>query len=140
MSKVIKEQTRIASGKVMEFDGFLKLRDEADEDVVLPVLKKNTSYTSKELVAKQNFTKPPARYTEATLVKTLEQKGIGRPSTYASTIATIQDRNYVAKEENKLKPTEIAFGVNDFLQSHFDKLMDYDFTAEMEDRLDEVAQ
>ncbi len=139
MGKIIKEQTWIAAGKVMEFDGFLRLRDELDEDVVLPSLDKDAIFNSKEFTAKQNFTKPPARYTEATLVKTLEQKGIGRPSTYASTIATIQDRNYVVKEDNKLKPTEMAYGVNDFLETHFHQLMDYDFTAEMENKLDDVA-
>lgn len=139
MTKLLTEQTRIAAGKVMEFDGFLKLWDDVDEDVILPVLEKNKNYTSKELTAKQNTTKPPARYTEATLVKTLEQKGIGRPSTYASTIGTIQDRNYVMKDEGKLKPTEIAFGVNDFLEEHFRELMNYEFTAGMEDKLDAVA-
>ena len=139
MAKINTDQTWVANGKVMEFDGFLKLRDDVDEDVILPLLEKGSVYDSKELVAKQNFTKPPARYTEATLVKTLEQKGIGRPSTYASTINTIQERNYVMKEDNKLKPTEIAFGVNDFVQEHFAQLMDYEFTAGMEDQLDGVA-
>ena len=123
----------------MEFDGFLKLRDEEQEDIILPILEKWSDYSSSSLESKQSFTKPPARYTEATLVKTLEQKGIGRPSTYASTISTIQDRWYVMKEENKLKPTEIAFLVNDFLEGHFSQLMDYEFTAGMEDKLDDVA-
>lgn len=136
---IVKDQTWVASGKVMEFDGFLKLWDEVDEDVILPLLEKGDQFPSKEIVTKQNFTKPPARYTEATLVKTLEQKGIGRPSTYASTISTIQDRWYVVKEDNKLKPSEIAFNVTDFLEQHFNQLMDYEFTAGMEDQLDEVA-
>jgi DNA topoisomerase-1 len=140
MSKILKDQTRIAAGKVMEFDGFLKLREDTDEDVILPTLKKGSKGTSKQLTAKQNATKPAARYTEATLVKMLENKGIGRPSTYASTISTIQDRGYVMKDEGKLKPTEIAFGVNDFLEEHFDKLMDYEFTALMEDQLDTIAR
>ncbi|HMY81161.1 MAG TPA: DNA topoisomerase, partial [Candidatus Absconditabacterales bacterium] len=78
-------------------------------------------------------------YTEATLVKALEQKGIGRPSTYASTISTIQERGYVMKDEGKLKPTEVAYGVNDFLEEHFRHLMNYEFTAQMEDKLDDIA-
>jgi DNA topoisomerase I len=123
----------------MEFDGFLKLRDEEQEDIILPILEKDSDYSSSSLESKQSFTKPPARYTEATLVKTLEQKGIGRPSTYASTISTVQDRGYVMKEEGKLKPTEIAFGVNDFLEEHFRQLMNYEFTAGMEDQLDDIA-
>ena len=139
MSKVLKDQTRIAAGKIMEFDGFLKLREDTDEDVILPSLKKGSKGSSKLIQAKQNATIPTARYTEATLVKMLENKGIGRPSTYVSTISTIQDRGYVMKDEGKLKPTEIAFGVNDFLEEHFDKLMDYEFTALMEDQLDNIA-
>lgn len=139
MSKILTDQTRIASWKVMEFDGFLKLWDEEQEDIILPLLEKGNDYESKLIESKQSYTKPPARYTEATLVKTLEQKGIGRPSTYASTISTIQDRWYVMKDEGKLKPTEIAFLVNDFLEWHFSQLMDYEFTAGMEDKLDDVA-
>lgn len=139
MVKLLQNQIRTAAGKVMEFDGFLKLWDDVDEDVILPSLPKQSSYTSKQFTARQSATKPPARYTEATLVKTLEQKGIGRPSTYASTIGTIQERNYVIKDEGKLKPTEIAFGVNDFLEEHFHELMNYEFTAGMEDKLDAVA-
>lgn len=139
MAKILNDQTRIASWKVMEFDGFLKLWDDDQEDIILPVLQKGSDYRSSKLEGKQNYTKPPARYTEATLVKALEQKWIGRPSTYASTITTIQERQYVMKDEWKLKPTEMAFGVNDFLEEHFKQLMDYDFTAGMEDKLDQIA-
>lgn len=132
-------QIWIAQGKVMEFDGFLKVYNDNKEDIILPEIKLEEQVSSNELSAKQNMTKPPARYTESTLVKALESRGIGRPSTYASTISTIQDRWYVDKIEWKLKPTEIAFGVNDFLEKYFEQLMNYEFTAKMEDELDDIA-
>ncbi len=126
-------------GKVMKFDGWLKILKYEDDDIQLPYIDKKHILTNALITAKQNQTKPPARFTEASLVKILESKWIGRPSTYASTITTIQDRWYITKDNNKLKPTEIAFSVNDFLEKYFDKLMDYDFTAKMENNLDDIA-
>jgi DNA topoisomerase-1 len=89
----------------------------------------------------QHFTKPPARYNEATLIKALEEQGIGRPSTYAPTISTIQTRNYIEKDEKKsLKPTEIGLMVNDLLVAHFPQIVDIGFTAKMEEEFDEIAE
>jgi DNA topoisomerase-1 len=130
-----------AKGSVITFEGFLRLYPlQSEEETILPALVEGVRCPSKELTGRQHFSKPPARYTEASLVKALEAKGIGRPSTYAPTIATIQDRGYVIKDQKKLKPTDIAFLVNDFLQKHFVDMMDYDFTAHMEKKLDEVAE
>jgi DNA topoisomerase-1 len=135
------QQQWMCQGKVMEFDGYLRVYSYADrDDVVLPLLEIGTVVSSSELSATQNFTKAPARYTEATLVKKMETLGIGRPSTYASIIQTIQDREYVIKEQQKLKPTEMAFGVTKFLEQHFIDLMNYQFTAKLEDDLDGVAE
>jgi DNA topoisomerase-1 len=88
----------------------------------------------------QHFTEPPARYSDASLVKILEEHGIGRPSTYAPTIATVIDRGYVEREERRLKPTEIAFTVTDMLVAHFPQITDYEFTAAVEGTLDEIAE
>jgi len=115
--------------------------DEENGEQTLPALDKGVVLPTKEIIALQSFSRPPARYTEASLVKALEGYGIGRPSTYAPTISTIQDRGYVLKKEDKkLHPTEIAFHVNDFLVKHFDNIMNYEFTAKMEDKLDTVAE
>jgi len=92
-----------------------------------------------KILSQQKFTQPPPRYTEASLIKKLEQLGIGRPSTYAPTITTIQARQYVEKEEKKLKPSKLGIAVNDFLVEHFDDILDYQFTAKMEADLDEIA-
>ncbi|MBU0570033.1 topoisomerase DNA-binding C4 zinc finger domain-containing protein, partial [Patescibacteria group bacterium] len=92
-----------------------------------------------KVLSDQKFTQPPARFNEASLIKMLEQLGIGRPSTYAPTISTIQYRNYVEKEEGRFKPTSIGLTVNDFLFKNFPDILDYDFTAEMEDDLDNIA-
>lgn len=95
---------------------------------------------SKEIEALQSYSRPPARYTEASLVKKLEGEGIGRPSTYAPTISTIMDRGYVEKVEKKyLSPTEIAFTVTDFLQKYFEQMMDYKFTSLVEEDFDKIA-
>src|SRR5439155_14523642 len=93
-----------------------------------------------KLEPKQHFTEPPPRYTEATLVKAMEEKGISRPSTYASFIQTIQDREYVALEDKKLRPTDLGFTVNDLLVKHFPSILDVGFTAGMETRLDEIEE
>ena len=105
----------------------------------LPPLSVGEVLTLIKLIPTQKFTQPPPRFSEASLVRALEEKGIGRPSTYAPIVSTIQVRQYVVKEEGKLKPTELGFVVNDFLVKHFPKVVDYSFTARMEDNLDEIA-
>ena len=128
-----------ANGLLIKFDGFLKIWSTKSEEAVLPPLKINEELRLIKLQPGQHFTEPPARYSEAGLVKTLEKYGIGRPSTYAPIISTIQERNYIQKENGRLKPTEIGFLVNDLLVNHFPKIVDYQFTAKMENNLDEIA-
>jgi len=167
-----------ANGEVMKFDGFLKVylegkdeEDEEDEEGMLPPLKAGQELDFKEMSATEKFTRPAARYTEASLVKKLEELGIGRPSTYAPTISTIVKRNYVEKrdkegvkrqvnllklrnntvektvisentgaEKSKLFPTDLGMVVTDFLKLHFEKVMDYGFTARIEEEFDEIAE
>ncbi|MDE3248005.1 MAG: type I DNA topoisomerase [Bacteroidota bacterium] len=169
-----------ASGEVMKFDGFLKVYlegkddDEEEEDTegMLPPLKEKQKLDFKEMLATERFSRPAPRYTEASLVKKLEELGIGRPSTYAPTISTIQKRNYVEKrdkegtprlfqvlrltkkdellkeqesentgaERGKLFPTDLGMVVTDFLKQHFQSVMDYSFTAEIEEEFDKVAE
>jgi DNA topoisomerase I len=169
-----------ASGEVMKFDGFLKVylegkdeeEDEEDTEGMLPPLKVKQVLDFKEMVATEKFSRPSPRYTEASLVKKLEELGIGRPSTYAPTISTIQKRNYVEKrdkegvlrsfsilrlnkknevakemetettgaERGKLFPTDLGMVVTDFLKQHFKTVMDYSFTAEIEEEFDKVAE
>lgn len=126
-------------GSVVKFDGFLRIMGRDSEEVLLPDVTQGQSVELKEANPEQHFTPPPPRYTEASLVKTLEEKGIGRPSTYAPVISTIQERQYVIREEKKLKPTELGFLVNDFLVKYFPNIIDIPFTATMEDGLDAVA-
>lgn len=171
------EETLVARGEVIKFEGFLKVYLEStdeDEDEeqksMLPPLSIDQELNLDDMIAKEGFTRPAARYTEASLVKQLEEKGIGRPSTYAPTISTIQKREYVIKEErdgkerqyselilksgkvektvkkeitgaekNKLFPTNIAMIVNDFLVEHFDNVVDYSFTADVEKEFDDIA-
>jgi len=178
-----RKEELVANGEVMKFDGFLKVylesndeEEETDtltdsEDTILPPLTKGQRLALQELTATERFSRPPARYTEASLVKKLEELGIGRPSTYAPTISTIQNRGYVVKEEregkqrayrvltlksgnivkdektentgaekNKLFPTDIGAVVNDFLVSHFEGIVDFNFTASVEKQFDEIAQ
>jgi DNA topoisomerase-1 len=172
--------TLFAEGEVIKFDGFLKvyLEDKDDDEneeeggnKMLPPLKIGQILQLSEMKALERFTRPPARYTEASLVKKLEELGIGRPSTYAPTISTIQKRGYVVKENRegkerkyqeislknnkitkktkteitgaekaKLFPTDVAMVVNDFLQAHFEAIMDYSFTAKVEKEFDEIAE
>jgi DNA topoisomerase-1 len=173
-----KEQLE-ASGEVIIFDGFLKvyaestdeLSEEEEDSGLLPPVETGKALTLKEITATQRFSNSPPRYTEAALVKKLEELGIGRPSTYAPTISTIQKRNYVLKEDregttrnyllltlrdntissdqktentgaekNKLFPTDIGVVVNDFLLEHFEKIMDFNFTANVEKEFDEIAE
>jgi DNA topoisomerase I len=131
----------------MEFAGFTTLyiegRDDEDKEdekeFALPSLAKGDLLKLLKLLAEQHFTQPPPRYTEATLVKTLEQKGIGRPSTYAPILSTIQDREYVTKTKGVFQPTELGFVVNDLLTQSFPDLMNIEFTARMEEELDDIA-
>jgi len=111
-----------------------------DGERILPELRAGEALSLLELLPEQHFTKPPARFTEATLVKELEQDGIGRPSTYASILSTIVDKHYVVKEEGKFRPTELGFLVNDLLVKNFPQVMDVAFTAQMEENLDEVEE
>ena len=136
-----------AASSVVKFPGFITLYSEGkDEDgeeekaVVLPELKVGDELALLALSPEQCFTQPPLRYTEATLIKALEQRGIGRPSTYAPIISTIQERGYVYKENGKLCPDEIGLVVNDILAQHFPKIVDLDFTAQLEEELDEIAR
>ena len=178
-----RKEELVANGEVMKFDGFLKVYlESSDEDeeaepsadgenAMLPPLTKGQRLALQEMTATERFSRPPARYTEASLVKKLEELGIGRPSTYAPTISTIQNRGYVVKEEregkqrayrvltlkgdnivkeqktentgaekNKLFPTDIGAVVNDFLVSHFEGIVDFNFTASVEKQFDEIAQ
>jgi DNA topoisomerase-1 len=137
-----------ASGTVVLFDGFLCLYQEGkdtaereeEELPPLPPLQQGELLDLLKLTPSQHFTQPPPRYTEATLVKTLEQNGIGRPSTYATILSTIQERGYVALENRAFKPTPLGEAVNDFLVKHFPELFDVPFTARMEQELDEIEE
>ncbi|WP_435578877.1 type I DNA topoisomerase [Gilvibacter sp.] len=165
-----------ANGEMIKFDGFLKVYlegnddDEEEQDGMLPALTEGDVLGNKYITATERFTRPPYRYTEASLVKKLEELGIGRPSTYAPTISTIQNRNYVEKgtvdgnerkyeqitlkdgnivskelsemvgsDKGKLVPTDIGMIVNDFLVDHFDNIVDYNFTAKVEEDFDQIA-
>ena len=128
-----------ANGQVVKFSGWLKVYPVTAKEEILPSLAMGQGVIAQEIKPLQHFTQPPARYTDATLVKALEEYGIGRPSTYAPTLSTIIERNYVEREEKKLKPTEIAFIVNDLLVEHFPNIVDYQFTAKLEDDLDAIA-
>ncbi|MDQ7023371.1 MAG: DNA topoisomerase [Candidatus Gracilibacteria bacterium] len=141
-------QLWITKGEVIKFDGFMKLYiegnddedDESEDEGLLPSLKIGDNTTGEDLQANQVFSKPPARYTEASLVKKMEAEGIGRPSTYAPTIDTIINRGYVEKITKKhLGPTETAFIVTDFLEKYFPKMMHYEFTKEVEEKFDEIS-
>lgn len=138
-----------SKGTRIVFPGFMKAYTEGSDDPeavldntekILPTIKQGTVLNLEKLETEQNFTKPPARYTEASLVKKMEAEGIGRPSTYAPTIATIQAREYVTKtEDKKLKPTLIGTVVNDFLMEHFENIVSLGFTAHVEEEFDKIA-
>jgi DNA topoisomerase-1 len=130
-----------ANGQTIIFPGYLKVWPEKTKEQLLPVLKAGDALNLDKIISEAHSTNPPARYSDAGLVKEMEKYGVGRPSTYAPTIATIIARNYVERDENKrLKPTEIAFVVTDLLIAHFPKIVDYQFTAQMENNLDEIAE
>ncbi|MBI4853210.1 MAG: type I DNA topoisomerase [Acidobacteria bacterium] len=138
-----------AKGAVLRFDGFLVVyvegkdeKDDEDEELALrlPIMKEGQVLKLNKITPEQNFTKPPAKFTEATLVKALEEKGIGRPSTYAQIIFVILSREYVKKEEGKFTPTELGLVVNDVLVQNFKELFDVSYTAAMEQQLDEIEE
>jgi len=171
------KETFTANGEVIKFDGFLKVYlegtddEDAEQDGMLPAMKVNEDLLNNYITATERYTRPPYRYTEASLVKKLEELGIGRPSTYAPTISTIQNRNYIEKgtvegvereytqltlaegkvedkkltekvgsDKGKLVPTDIGMIVTDFLVNHFESILDYNFTAKVEDQFDDIAE
>ena len=133
-----------ATGSTIKFDGFMKLyqynTEEDNEDVSLPELKENDVLNNVAIEGKQHFTQPPARYTEASFVKLLEEKGIGRPSTYVPTISVLLSRDYINREKKNLFPTELGFIVNNILSEYFKEIVDVDFTADMERNLDYIEE
>lgn len=130
-----------ATGQQLVFPGFLTVYVSGDDkDQLLPKLENNETLVTEKYDPEQHYTKPPARYNEASLVKKMEEEGIGRPSTYAPTITTIQSRGYIQKEGAQLIPTEVAFVVTKLLEGHFEDIVSLGFTAGMEDKLDEVAE
>jgi len=128
-----------AKGRIMKFDGYLRVMQSKEDDVVLPALNVGDVLQLQKIDPQQHFTKPPPRYTEASLVKELEKRDIGRPSTYAAIISTIQDRGYVKLENKRFHALKMGDIVSERLLESFTELMDYDFTARMEDALDDVA-
>ncbi|WP_310448198.1 type I DNA topoisomerase [Thiobacillus sp.] len=136
------EGTFRATGQTLAFAGFLAVYQDDEEEEgesKLPALVEGETLPVDKLYGEQHFTQPPPRYTEASLVKALEEHGIGRPSTYASIISTLQDRDYVVLEKKRFQPTDIGRLVNCFLTRHFTHYVDYDFTAKLEDKLDDVS-
>ena len=135
-----------ANGQTLKFKGFMTLyvegsdKKEDEEEGMLPTLEEGQKVTKKKLDAKQSFTEPPSRYTEASLVKALEEKGIGRPSTYSPTITTIIERRYIEKEQKQLVPTELGKVVNKLLVENFSDIINVEFTADVESRFDKIAE
>ncbi|MGI6204144.1 MAG: type I DNA topoisomerase [Anaerovoracaceae bacterium] len=129
-----------ASGSRMKFDGFTKVYStvKKEENTLLPELEEGETLPADPARGTQNFTQPPARYTEASLVRTLEEKGIGRPSTYAPTVMLIIKRRYVKREKKQLVPTDLGFTVNDLMEEYFSDIVDTGFTSDMEEKLDDV--
>ncbi len=133
-----------ASGFTVKFDGFTKLYEESadnsEEGGALPKLTEGEKLTVVDITGNQHFTQPPPRYNEASLIKAMEEYGIGRPSTYAPTISTILDRHYVEREQKQLKPTPLGDVITELLSDHFEKIVDTKFTAKMEHQLDEIEE
>jgi len=129
-----------ASGRKLLFDGFYKVTGHGDKDKLLPELEKGQAVSMDDIKQEQHFTEPPARYNEASLIKKLESLGIGRPSTYAPTVTTLQARKYIELEQKRIHPTEIAFTVTEMLEEHFPEIVDSGFTSNMEETLDEIAE
>ena len=133
-----------ATGSVIRFDGFLKIYEEGIDDAVgedgaLPALAKGDPLDPRKIEAKQHFTEPPPRYSEATLIKKMEELGIGRPSTYASTLNVLRDREYVRLDKKRLYPEDKGRLVTAFLESFFSRYVEYDFTADLEEKLDLIS-
>src|SRR5699024_11150079 len=135
-----------SNGQTLKFNGFLRVYEEGtdekeeDKENRIPELSENDEVKSEQIDPKQHFTQPPPSYTEARLVKTLEESGIGRPSTYAPTIETIQKRNYVKLDQRRFVPTELGEIVNEQVTEYFPDIIDVAFTKEMEEQLDEIAE
>ena len=136
-----------ANGQSIKFKGFMKLYVETkdqdngeDDELLLPSLEPNQKLKNEKIDIKQSFTEPPPRYTEASIVKVLEEKGIGRPSTYAPTISTILDRRYIEKEQKQLVPTDLGKIVNKLLVENFSDVINVAFTAKIEEEFDEIAE
>jgi len=135
-------------GETVRFHGFLKvygeLKEEEEKEALLmaklPVLSESDSLIAKDLVSKQNFTQPPRRYNEASLVDVMESRGIGRPSTYAPTIETIINRGYIKRDKKQFVPTKLGEVTNDIMEKHFSTVVDYEFTANLEKKLDDIAE
>lgn len=151
MSEAVFDSTKIeitaekygfqVNGSMLKFDGFLRVYPVKYKEENLPLIKEKEKLNLKKIDIEQHFTKPPARYNEASLIKTLEENGIGRPSTYAPTISTIQERNYIQKDDSKrFFPTQMGETVNNLLINHFPKIVDLKFTAKMENDLDKIAK
>lgn len=134
-----------ANGSTLKFDGFMKVygndkEDEKDKEAEIPVLVEGEIIKASKIIPEQHFTQPPSRYTEASLIKTLEELGIGRPSTYSPIITTILNRNYVTLKNKSFHPTELGILVNDLLEEYFNDIVDVKFTADLEEKLDKIAE
>lgn len=129
-----------ASGRKLLFDGFYRVYGSSDKDKLLPDLKQGQEVDLSKIDANQHFTEPPARFSEASLIKKLESLGIGRPSTYAPTISTLVARNYISVEKKQIIPSEIAFSVTEMLEKNFPNIVDSSFTSDMEEKLDLIAE
>ncbi len=138
----VKDYIFRASGSVLKFKGFLEVYDKNDDDAEgkIPEVEIGSKLNVNDIIPTQHFTQPPPRFTDASLVKTLEEIGVGRPSTYAPTLTTIQARNYVVKESKMLYPTELGEVINDIMKTYFPDIVNIDFTANMEDDLDKVEE
>ncbi len=128
----------VANGSQVKFEGYLKIYNDSDKNNMLPAMEEGDVVKKVNLKPEQHFTQPPARYSEATLVKTLEEIGVGRPSTYAPTLETIQKRYYVRLVTKRFEPTELGDIVNTLIVEYFPNIVNTEFTAEMEKDLDEV--
>jgi len=134
-----------ANGSKLQFDGFLKINgndkeDETEKEAEIPALVEGENIKAREIKPEQHFTQPPSRYTEASLIKTLEELGIGRPSTYSPIITTILNRNYVTLKNKVFHPTKLGILVNDLLEEYFNDIVDVKFTADLEEKLDKIAE
>lgn len=139
-----REYSLKATGSTVKFDGFTKIysneNEEEEKAIKMPKLNEGDEITSKNIEGKQHFTQPPAKFSEASLVKTLEENGIGRPSTYSPIISTLLDRKYVERNKKVLEPTELGYIVNNLMSEYFKEIVDVEFTAAMENKLDSVEE